>query len=113
MARLPTLVLATLIAGGALAHAGKEQTTPPDGATLAEGPARIELRFDAPMRLTLVRLTDAAGTEAPLAPARALTPVTEFVATPPTLAPGDYTVEWRGLATDGHPMDGAFRFTVR
>jgi methionine-rich copper-binding protein CopC len=31
---------------------------------------------------------------------------------PRALAPGAYTVRWRGMADDGHPVRGAFGFTV-
>lgn len=34
-------------------------------------------------------------------------------ATPPTLPPGDDTVEWSAIAEDGHTMSGARTFTVR
>lgn len=102
-----------LAAGAAAAHATKEETTPADGAVLAAAPERIEMRFDAPMRLTMVRLLRADGEAAPLEPSRALEPTTAFTASPGDLPPGGYTVEWRGMAADGHPVDGAFRFTVR
>jgi methionine-rich copper-binding protein CopC len=29
------------------------------------------------------------------------------------LAPGAYTVEWRTMAGDGHPVSGRFGFSVR
>jgi methionine-rich copper-binding protein CopC len=39
--------------------------------------------------------------------------VTEFRAIPPADLPaGAYTVDWRGLASDGHPMQGTFGFTI-
>ena len=40
-------------------------------------------------------------------------PEREFRAIPAAvLSDGDYTVTWRGLAADGHPMQGEFHFTV-
>ncbi|MEL6211890.1 MAG: copper resistance protein CopC [Pseudomonadota bacterium] len=41
-----------------------------------------------------------------------MTATTDFVATPAALSTGEYTVEWRGLSGDGHPMQGSFSFTV-
>ena len=39
--------------------------------------------------------------------------VTEFRALPPSDLPdGAYTVDWRGLSSDGHPMQGTFSFTI-
>ena len=34
------------------------------------------------------------------------------VATPDGLAPGNYTVAWRGIGADGHVVRGNFAFTV-
>jgi methionine-rich copper-binding protein CopC len=39
-------------------------------------------------------------------------PVSEFSAAVPLLPAGLYSVAWRGLAEDGHPMQGAFSFEV-
>jgi methionine-rich copper-binding protein CopC len=36
----------------------------------------------------------------------------EFHAVPEALGPGRYTVEWRGLASDGHAMQGSFSFEI-
>jgi methionine-rich copper-binding protein CopC len=41
-----------------------------------------------------------------------LEPSLEFHAEPAPLAPGSYTVEWRGLASDGHAMQGSFSFEL-
>ncbi|MEQ6250337.1 copper resistance CopC family protein [Sulfitobacter sp. HNIBRBA3233] len=102
-------VLATATA--ALAHSKAEGTTPADGATV-ESIEAIELRFDDPMRVTAIAL---AGPDGDLEITRetGLDPVTEFRAMPPENMPaGAYTVDWRGLSPDGHPMQGSFGFTV-
>jgi methionine-rich copper-binding protein CopC len=104
--------LALAVCGGALAHSKKETTVPADGARLDAPPAVIAMEFDAPMRITLVSLTEATGGEVELAPVTGPRPATRFEATPPPLGPGDYRVDWRGLAEDGHPMEGGFSFTV-
>ena len=37
----------------------------------------------------------------------------EFRAVPAeSLLPGTYRLDWRGMAEDGHPMQGGFEFTV-
>jgi hypothetical protein len=96
---------------GAFAHSATETTVPADGAILQEPPERVAMEFDGPMRITVIRLLsdggpidfeETSGTDA----------VTRYEATPPTLGPGTYEVEWRGLAEDGHPMHGSFGFTV-
>lgn len=113
MKTLLGLVMAvTLLSGAALAHAKKSGTTPMDGAQLSETPEMIHMVFDGPMRITMVRLTDADGAEFPVARGTGMEPSLEFHAEPEPLAPGRYTVEWRGLAADGHAMQGSFSFDL-
>jgi len=38
--------------------------------------------------------------------------VSDFTAQPPELSAGQYKITWRGLATDGHPMQGEFGFEI-
>ncbi len=106
------VLLLLLVPGQGAAHATREGTTPADGATVAGSPPVIAIRFGAPVTVTMARLTDAAGAEHPLERADGMAPTTRFEATPPTLPPGRYAVEWRGLAADGHAMDGRFTFEV-
>ena len=101
-----------LAAGGASAHSRSEATTPADGAVLDTAPEVIAMTFDQPMRVTLIRLTAGDGTEVEVTRTDEMAPVTAFEATPAPLAPGAYTVEWRGLSGDGHPMEGGFSFRV-
>lgn len=103
-----------LILGGqnADAHSKKEGTQPADGAVLEMSPSEIAMRFDMPMRVTLISLTDQDGAAHDLTRTDNMQPVSEFSATPPVLPAGQYTVEWRGLAADGHPMQGAFSFEI-
>ncbi|HET9254032.1 MAG TPA: copper resistance CopC family protein [Pseudonocardiaceae bacterium] len=88
-------------------------TDPPDGARLATGPARVVLTFDLPAQRGLStvivtgpdshqwqadRATEAGATV--VAPLRPLGPA------------GDYTVAWRIVSADGHPVRGTFQFTL-
>ena len=70
------------------------------------------IAFDAPMRITMIRLKSEVGDTFELERSDAMRPVTEFRATPPALPNGRYTVEWRGLSADGHAMKGRFSFEV-
>ena len=111
--RLPTLAAAAILAlsGTVLAHSEAETTTPADGAIVRTVEA-IEIRFDDPMRVTRVVLTGPDG-DVPLERESGLEPVTLMRALPAVdLAPGDFSVEWRGLSADGHPMQGGFGFTI-
>jgi len=107
LALAATLATAT----AALAHSKAEDTTP-EGGTTVETVEVIELRFDDPMRVTAIALTGPDG-ELDITRETGLDPVTEFRAMPPEDMPaGAYTVDWRGLSSDGHPMQGSFDFSV-
>ena len=106
------VALVMSVAGEIHAHSKQETTFPEDGAVLAAAPEVVYVSFDAPMRITVVMLTSEAGDTFDLERSDAMEPVTEFRATPPPLPKGRYTVEWRGLSSDGHPMQGRFTFEV-
>ena len=104
------LVLAAT-ATGVLAHSKAEQTTPANEATVAAVEA-IEMRFDDPMRVTAITLTGPDGGVS-IERETGMDAVTEFRALPPAELPdGAYTVDWRGLSSDGHPMQGSFSFII-
>jgi len=109
------LLLALLLANPTMvgAHSKSETTTPANGATLEVAPDTIGMTFDKPMRITLITLSNRAGESLELTRTDNMQPVTEFVATPPgDLPDGHYTIEWRGLSADGHPMEGQFSFGI-
>lgn len=63
--------------------------------------------------VTTVRVLDAGGAPVPAAelvqdPAD---PTVFLLPVPEGLAPGSYTVAWRSMAADGHPVRGEFSFT--
>ena len=106
-----TLVLA-LPAAPALAHAELQYTTPAEGAVLAEAPSSVEFVFGEPVSLVPdgFQLYDGSGAH------RAL-PVEELDATvsatlPSKLADGSYTLGWRVVSDDSHPISGVLSFTV-
>ncbi len=114
--KLPQAAMLALLfassAGTSIAHSKKEGTQPADGAVLEAPPEVIGMAFDMPMRVTLVSLTDQNATEHALTRTDNMQPVSEFVAIPAALPVGQYKVEWRGLADDGHPMQGLFSFEI-
>ncbi len=106
-----TLLLLAATTTGALAHSKAEQNTPANEATIGEVEV-IEMRFDDPMRVTAITLTGPDG-DVSIERETGMDAVTEFRALPPTNLPdGAYTVDWRGLSFDGHPMQGTFSFTI-
>ena len=95
----------------AFAHSKSEATTPADGATVTEVP-ELSMRFDDPMRIISVTLTSPDG-DVEIERETGMEPGTEFRALPSKeLPPGSYRFDWRGMASDGHPMQGSFSFTV-
>ena len=106
------LGLAVVVAPAlAFAHSKSEATTPADGATVTEVP-ELSMRFDDPMRIISVTLTSSDG-DVEIEREAGMDPATEFRALPlEQLAPGSYRFDWRGMASDGHPMQGGFSFTV-
>ena len=102
------LVLAPTLAA---AHSNSEATTPADGSTVTEV-SELSMRFDDPMRIISVTLTSTDG-DVEIERETGMDPATEFRALPlDALSPGSYSFEWRGMASDGHPMQGSFSFTV-
>ena len=95
----------------AAAHSNSEATTPADGASVTDV-LELTMRFDDPMRIISVTLTSHDG-DVEIERETGMDPTTEFRAMPlEELAPGSYRFNWRGMASDGHPMQGSFSFTV-
>ena len=100
-----------LLAGAAPAHTKTDATTPADGATVAEV-EMLHIVFDAPMRVISAALTRD-GAEVAIKRETGMEPIEEFHAVPAeVLALGTYRLDWRGMAEDGHQMQGGFGFTV-
>lgn len=114
MTLLAAIIPVALGFGGisAQAHSKQEATQPANGAVLSAAPEVIVMTFDMPMRVTLFTLTDQDGAKHDINRSDNMQPVLEFAAEPGPLPAGQYTVEWRGLAADGHPMQGTFGFEV-
>jgi methionine-rich copper-binding protein CopC len=97
----------------AFAHDALEASEPASGATVATAPAEVRLDLsNRPLGVGAeVRVTDASGTSwsdgAPQVVDRAVTQKLR------TGAPaGPYTVVWRVVSSDSHPIEGTFGFTV-
>lgn len=112
-------ILAAGIAFGAApaqAHAVLLQTSPVDGAVLAQQPVQVTMRFDEAVTLTSnsVQLFDADGHPVPAGrPAHpAGSGSTIAAALPARLGEGTYVVSWRVVSADSHVVSGAFQFSV-
>lgn len=124
MRRVVSLLLTGLVAGGvvlgtattAFAHNVLVGSDPKDGSRLESGPAAITLTFDQPVqageKFNTVTVTGPEGTRweaegeptvknnSVVFPVRPLGPAAE------------YTIGYRVLSADGHPVTGSIKFTL-
>ncbi|MGW2313853.1 copper resistance CopC family protein [Actinomadura luteofluorescens] len=103
-------VLATT-AVPASAHTALTSASPEKDSTVA-APSQIVLTYGDPVRLPRVVVTDGSRRQYQAGSARAVdNKVTQAVNG--TLPDGTYTVGWRVVASDGHPVEGTYTFTVQ
>jgi hypothetical protein len=110
------LVTAAALLPGAAAQAHDviESASPADGSTVATVPASVVLTFDhTPIEVgTEILVKDPTGTNQADGPARIVdTNVTQ--ALKPGAPAGKYTVVWRVVSADSHPIEGTFTFTAK
>jgi copper transport protein len=115
---LPALVgaLLALATGPAAAHASLVETVPADGQTLDRIPEQIALTFNDPVTVAAgaVRIYDSTGERVDDGASQVPDGAPETVTVPLAgdLAEGTYVVTWRVTSADGHPVRGAFTFSV-
>ncbi|MGC5322185.1 copper resistance CopC family protein [Micromonospora arida] len=116
--RLGAAVLAVVVAmlvpaGPAWAHNSLRTATPARDATVPSAPTEVTLEFMQRLdpTFTTIVLTDAAKrrlrTGEPV-----VTGATSTVQVTDTLPNGTYTVAYRVVSVDGHPVQGSYPFTV-
>jgi copper transport protein len=109
-----TLALAAVHAPGAQAHAVLVDTRPGNDVVVPASPQRVVLTFSEPVDASLgsVRVLDGEGEQ--VDDGNVARPDAREVAVglDPGLAPGTYTVAWRVVSADSHPVAGAFVFHV-
>ncbi len=110
---LATAAFLVLPAAAAQAHVALESSDPANGATVQSVPAKIGLTFDhTPIAInSIVRVEDSTGTDQADGGVEIVdNHVTQAVkAGAPA---GKYTVVWRVVSSDGHPIEGTFSFTA-
>ena len=98
-------------AGHSAHAAGGVVTTPADGAMTDGSPDWFTATF--PHAMTLKSVTVQAESGAAVAvPVAAAAATTRVSADLPTLAPGNYVLNWTAEGADDHQMTGAVRFMV-
>jgi copper transport protein len=102
-------------AGAAGAHAVLEGASPSPSTTISRAPRQISLSFSegVDMRADGIRLFDDGMRRVDIgAPKHPGGHRNQVVATVPKLARGLYTVAWRAVSADSHPVEGAFTFGI-
>lgn len=112
-ALLAMLLLLLGTSTAALAHDAVTGTTPADGSTVASVPAKIEITMsNTPAVIgSEVLVLDSNGTDW----ATGSVDVLDTVATQnvrPGAPAGKFTVKWRLVSSDSHPVEGEFSFTA-
>jgi len=97
------------------AHTSLLQTDPAPNSTLDHSPDLITLHFDQPLQAGFSKVTIFDAGQRPVTtvpnPASGADPSALTIGVP-TLKTGVYSVLWQVLSPDGHPVRGAFVFTV-
>lgn len=110
---LGTIVLILAAAAApALAHATLTSSSPADGAILASAPSSVTLTFDEAVRPVAadIRVIDPKGRNVGGAATDVGARVT--IGLRPALLQGTYTLSWRVISADSHPVGGAITFSV-
>ncbi|WP_147915860.1 copper resistance protein CopC [Ruania zhangjianzhongii] len=113
LATFGALLLAGLTALPAAAHSSLLSSTPEDGAELDEAPDAVVLTFNENITDLGTDIVisgpdgeDAAGGETEIDGAEVTRQLSD------ELAAGQYSVTWRAVSADGHPIDGELTFTL-
>jgi copper transport protein len=110
------VVLAALTATpAAFAHAILEESTPSNNSVVRTSPKTVSLRFNEAVETAFgsIRVYDCGGGRVDAG--KILRPTKDSVAVTidRKLAQGSYTVTWRVISADSHPVAGAFVFNVK
>ncbi|MBW4093951.1 MAG: copper resistance protein CopC [Acidobacteria bacterium] len=110
---LALLTVALVSAPAASAHDVLESTNPADGSTVTSVPSKLTLTFDnTPAAIgSQIQILDSTGKDWADGAVR----VIDHVASENIKAgapAGTYTVNWRMVSSDSHPIDGTFSFTA-
>ncbi|MEO6412725.1 MAG: copper resistance CopC family protein [Pedococcus sp.] len=101
-----------LMATGADAHAALKSISPKDGASLATAPTKVVLTFNEPISTSFATVT-VTGAEGVVSAGKTVVDgVTVTQALAPDLANGRYTVTYRVVSEDGHPVSDKTTFSV-
>lgn len=105
------LVAMTMAASPASAHARLEKSSPKDGSTLTATPPEVMLQFNEPIKDGLNQVTVKSGSTDATQGKPEVDGNTVYQPLKSSLAAGDYTVTYKVVSADGHPVSGTLKFT--
>ncbi|OKK02271.1 hypothetical protein AMK26_21565 [Streptomyces sp. CB03234] len=110
-------LLGTVLSGTASAHAALTGSDPKDGAVVATAPKGVTLTFSEQVAMgdDSIRVLEPSGKRADTGELRNLCAgavVKYGVFLHAGLPDGTYTVAWRAISADSHPISGAFTFSI-
>jgi copper resistance protein C len=113
--KMVTAALASvaIMAGPALAHTSVEMANIEDAAVLETLPEVFSFSFGQPVGLISFSIRTETGETVDIGFQPPKAPAKSFSVPLPDLAPGRYTLEWRTLSKDGHPMNGKSAFELK
>jgi copper transport protein len=114
LAAVAVFASALVVPPSAFAHASLIGTTPEQGAALVRSPAKVVLRFDEGVSTVAgsLRVYDSQVQRVDEGDVSKPSSDEVAVSLPGGLPDGTYTVAWRVLSADSHPIRGAFVFSV-
>src|SRR4051812_38083307 len=114
LALLAAALAAAIGAPAAAAHAILLATEPANDTVVETSPAQVRLRFDEPIETAFgsVRVSAGEASRVDVGPTLRPQPNEAAVQLKPNLAKGTYSVGWRVVSADGHPVHRAFVFHV-
>lgn len=109
---LLTLFILLLSSAAVSAHTALEASSPADGEVMTEEPQEIILEFNTGLEeASSFTVENAEGEEIPFGIALE---EQKMIGTPGSaMADGEYTVNWKIIGADGHPIEGTYAFTVK
>ena len=115
LAAVAAVVAALGAAPAASAHAELMTTEPANDSVVQTSPERVSLYFNEPVETAFgaVRVFDASARRVDTGRVQRPVSDTVAVALEPDLPRGTYTVTWRVVSADSHPIAGAFVFHVK
>ena len=114
LAALAVLGASLGIAAPAFAHNVLESSNPSSGSQLDNGPSQVQLTFDLPIQQGDFDIITVIGPGSTRWEAGAATVQDRTISAPvrPLGPAGEYTIGYRILSADGHPVSGTVKFTL-